>query len=151
MAGSRAALEGESLCVMTDESLRALPLQGVRVLAIEQMQALPFATQLLAHLGAEVVKLEPPGQGESGRAGRIVASDEAGRPVGATFLRNGLGKRSIAIDLKAPEGVALVHRLVPHFDVVAENFKPGTLDRLGCGYEALRALHPKLIFASKYS
>jgi formyl-CoA transferase len=124
------------------------PLAGIRVLAIEQMQALPFATQLLAHLGAEVVKVEAPGAGESGRAGRIAARDEKGRPVGATFLRNALGKRSIAIDLKTPEGVALVHRLAPHFDVVAENFKPGTADRLGIGYEALRENDPALIFVS---
>src|SRR5262245_25625202 len=99
------------------------PLAGVRVLAAEQMQALPFATQLLAHLGAEVLKVEPPGRGETGRASNPYLVDEAGRRVGATYLRNNLGKRSLAIDLKTPAGRRLFERLVPHVDVVAENFR----------------------------
>ena len=83
------------------------PLAGVRVLAAEQMQALPFATQLLARLGADVVKVEHPTQGESGRGAHPAMADPEGRAVGATFLRNNLGKRSVGIDLKAPEGRAL--------------------------------------------
>ena len=94
------------------------PLEGVRVLAIEQMQALPHATQLMAQLGADVVKVEHPTSGESGRGARPAVTDEQGRQVGATYLRNNLGKRSIGVDLKHPEGVALIKRLVPHFDVV---------------------------------
>lgn len=124
------------------------PLAGVRILALEQMQALPFATQLLARLGAEVVKVEHPTDGESGRGSTPAMLDPDGRPVGATFLRNNLDKRSIGIDLKAPEGRALVLRLAPHFDVVAENFKPGTLDRLGLGEDELRAVHPAMIHVS---
>src|SRR5262245_45831388 len=99
------------------------PLGGVRVLALEQMQALPFATQLLAHLGADVVKVEPPQHGESGRASRPQIADADGRLVGATYLRNNLSKRSLALDWKHPEGRALLLRLLPHFDVVAENFR----------------------------
>src|SRR5262245_63365953 len=110
------------------------PLHGLRVLAVEQMQALPFGTQLLAHLGAEVVKVEHPVQGESGRASRPQIPDRDGRLVGATYLRNNLGKRSIGIDLKLPAGAALLRRLVPHFDVLAENFKAGTMERMGLGY-----------------
>jgi formyl-CoA transferase len=124
------------------------PLEGVRILAIEQMQALPYATQLLAHLGADVVKVEHPREGESGRASRPAVTDEQGRAAGATFLRNNLGKRSIGVDLKRPEGAGLIKRLVPHFDVVGENFKPGTLDRLGLGYEVLAQLHPRVILVS---
>src|SRR4051794_13714925 len=97
------------------------PLDGVRVLALEQMQALPFATQLLARLGADVVKVEPPGRGDSARASTPAVADPAGRPVGATFWRNNLGKRSICVDLKHPRGRDLVLRLAPRFDVVAEN------------------------------
>ena len=124
------------------------PLAGVRVLAAEQMQALPYATQLLAHLGADVVKVEPPGRGESGRGARPTVRDRDGRSVGATYLRNNLGKRSVTLDLKQPEGRALFERLVPRFDVLAENFKPGTMERLGLGYEAVAALHPAVIYVS---
>ena len=126
----------------------ARPLDGVRVLAIEQMQALPFATQLLAHLGAGVVKVEHPEHGESGRGSRPQIVDRDGRRVGATYLRNNLGKRSIGIDLKAPAGAELVRALVPHFDVLAENFKPGTMERMGLGPAALLALHPPLVYVS---
>ncbi len=124
------------------------PLDGVRVLAVEQMQALPFATQLLAHLGADVVKIEHPEHGESGRGSRPQITDTDGRRVGATYLRNNLSKRSLALDLKHAEGRALFERLVPRFDVVAENFTPGTMQRLGLGYEALSALHPRLVYLS---
>jgi formyl-CoA transferase len=124
------------------------PLAGVRVLAAEQMQALPFATQLMAHLGAEVVKVEPPGQGDSGRLSLPAITDDDGRRVGATYLRNNLGKRSIAIDLRQPAGAALFRRLAPRFDVVAENFKPGAMARLGLGYEDLAGLAPALVYVS---
>src|SRR3954447_12859257 len=80
------------------------PLDGVRILAAEQMQALPFATQLLARLGAEVVKVEHPVHGESGRGSSPAMKDPDGRAVGATYLRNNLNKRSVGLDLKAPEG-----------------------------------------------
>jgi formyl-CoA transferase len=124
------------------------PLDGVRVLALEQMQALPFATQLLARLGADVVKVEHPVDGESGRGALPAMTDPAGRRVGATFLRNNLGKRSVGIDLKADRGRELVLELVPHFDVVAENFKPGTLTRLGLGYDDVAAVHPGVVYLS---
>jgi formyl-CoA transferase len=124
------------------------PLQGVRVLALEQMQALPYATQLLARLGADVVKVEKPGPGESGRASQPAMIAPDGRPVGATFLRNNLGKRSVTIDVTTPEGRDLVLRLAPRFDVVAENFRPGVLDRLGLGVADLRAAAPRCIYLS---
>jgi formyl-CoA transferase len=124
------------------------PLEGVRVLALEQMQALPYATQLLAQLGAEVVKVEPPGAGETGRASIPALVDGDGRRVGATYLRNNLGKRGIAIDLKQEAGRELVRRLIPHFDVVAENFRPGVLERFGLHYEAVRELAPRTVYVS---
>ncbi len=124
------------------------PLDGVRILAAEQMQALPYATQLMSHLGAAVVKVEHPRNGESGRGARPFLIDEDGRQVGATYLRNNLSKQSIGIDLKRPAGRDLFKRLVPHFDIVAENFTPGTMDRLGLGYAALSELEPRLVYAS---
>ena len=124
------------------------PLEGIRVLAAEQMQALPYATQLLGRLGAEVVKVEHPVHGESGRGAAPAMKDPEGRTVGATFLRNNLSKHSVGIDLKADAGKQLFLDLVPHFDVVAENFKAGTMDRLGLGYEDIRAVHPGVIYVS---
>ena len=123
------------------------PLDGVRVLAAEQMQALPYATQLLARLGADVVKVEPLA-GESGRASQPAMTDPQGRQVGATFLRNNFNKRSVAIDLRTDAGRDLFLRLVPRFDVVAENFRPGAMQRLGLGYEDVAAQHPAVIYAS---
>src|ERR1700733_14604936 len=93
------------------------PLEGIRVLAVEQMQALPYATQLLARLGADVVKIESPA-GDLGRGSLPAMVDPQGRRVGATFLRNNFNKRSIAIDLRSAEGRDLALQLAPHFDVV---------------------------------
>jgi formyl-CoA transferase len=126
----------------------ARPLDGVRILALEQMQALPFATQLLARLGAEVVKIEPVGRGDSGRSSAPAMLDPEGRAVGATFLRNNLNKHSVCIDLKAPEGRELVLRLAPKFDVVAENSKAGSMTKLGLGYDDIAAVHPGCIYVS---
>jgi formyl-CoA transferase len=124
------------------------PLDGIRVLAAEQMQALPYATQLLARLGAEVVKVEHPETGESARSSSPAVQDPQGRAVGATFLRNNLGKRSVGIDLKSPEGRDLFLELAPRFDVVAENFKPDTMDRMGLGYDAIAKVAPRAIYVS---
>jgi crotonobetainyl-CoA:carnitine CoA-transferase CaiB-like acyl-CoA transferase len=124
------------------------PLDGIRVLAAEQMQALPYATQMLARLGAEVVKVEHPVHGESGRASTPSMLDPSGRAVGATYLRNNLGKRSAGIDLKTPEGRELFLALVPRFDVIAENFKAGTMDRLGLGYDVIAVANPRSIYVS---
>lgn len=124
------------------------PLDGVNVLAIEQMQSLPVATQMLARMGARVVKIEPPVTGEMGRQSLPAITDKSGQKVGATFLRYNLGKQSIAIDLKATRGRDLVLALAPHFDVVCENLGPDRADRLGIGYTALDAINPRIIFAS---
>lgn len=124
------------------------PLEGIRVLAVEQMAALPFATQLMARLGADVVKVEHPSGGDSGRGSLPAVNDPDGRSVGATFLRNNLGKRSVCIDLKKPEGVDLVLRMATGFDVFGENFRAGTAERLGIGYEAVRAVHPAVVYLS---
>ncbi len=124
------------------------PLDGIRVLAAEQMQALPYATQMLARLGAEVVKVEHPVHGESGRASTPAMVDPEGRNVGATYLRNNLNKRSLGIDLKSPEGRDLFLALAGKFDIVAENFKAGTMDRMGLGYDTISAAHPRVIYVS---
>jgi formyl-CoA transferase len=126
----------------------AKPLDGIRILALEQMQALPFATQLLARLGADVVKIESPHGGDLGRGSLPAMIDPQGRSVGATFLRNNMTKRSVAIDLKSSQGRQLVLDLAPHFDVICENFRAGAVERLGLGYDDLVLAHPTLIYCS---
>jgi formyl-CoA transferase len=124
------------------------PLSGVRILALEQMQALPYATQLLGRLGAEVVKIEAPGTGDLGRSAVPAMTDPDGRSLGATFLRNNLSKRSVVVDLKQPAGRDLVLRLAPRFDVVAENFRAGAAERLGVAYDDIVAVHDTVVYVS---
>ncbi len=124
------------------------PLDGIRVLAIEQMQSLPYATQLLARMGAEVVKIEHPVRGDLGRGSTPGVVDPEGRPVGGTYLRNNLNKRSVGMDLKNPSAIELIRQMVPKFDVLAENLKPGTLAKIGLGYDDLANVHPGLIYLS---
>ena len=128
--------------------MSATPLEGVTVLAAEQQQALPFATQLLARLGAQVIKVEHPEIGESGRTSIPAMTARDGRAVGATYLRNNLGKRSVGIDLKHTKGRDLFLRLAREVDVVAENFKSGTMDRLGLGYDDVAAVAPRAVYLS---
>jgi formyl-CoA transferase/succinyl-CoA--D-citramalate CoA-transferase len=116
------------------------PLDGLRVLELGSFIAGPFAGQLLGDLGADVVKLEPPGTGDPMRKWGVL---EGGRSLWwPAIARN---KRSVAVDLRDERGHDLVRRLVPHVDVVLENFKPGTLDRWGLGYEALAAINPAVL------
>lgn len=127
---------------------RVLPLSGIRVLAVEQFQAMPIASLMLARLGADVVKIEPPATGEAGRSSLPFITDTDGSRVGATFLRYNLNKRSVGIDVKSERGRALIHDLVPHFDVFCENMGPGRAEKYELGYGKLSALHPSLVYAS---
>ena len=121
-------------------------LAGIRVLDFTQMMLGPLATQTLADLGADVVKVERPGAGEWMRAmpmlGEFVGKDSAAFHA---FNRN---KRSVAVDLKSEEGRALLLEIAPRFDVVTENFRAGVMDRLGLGYDDFRAVRPDIIYAS---
>jgi len=123
------------------------PLSGVSILSAEQMHALPHATQLLALMGAEVIKVEPLG-GEAGRFGKPTIRDPDGRDTGMTFVRNNLGKASIALDLKSAAGRELFLELAGRVDAVAENFRPGTADRLGIGWDAVHERNPEAIYVS---
>ncbi len=124
------------------------PLDGIRILAVEQMQALPYATQLLARLGAEVIKVEHPSAGESGRSSAPSVKDPEGRDVGVTYLRNNLNKKSVGIDIKSEQGRELVLKLAARFDVFAENFKSGTMGRLKLGYEDVLHANPEIVYLS---
>ena len=123
------------------------PLHDVTVLAAEQMHSLPHATQLLALMGATVIKVEPL-DGEAGRSGRPTLTDRDGRATGSTFIRNNLNKQSIALDLKAAEGRQLFLDLAKTVDVVAENFRPGTTEKLGIAYADVAAANPRAVYVS---
>lgn len=123
------------------------PLAGITILAPEQMHAMPHATQLMGFMGAQVIKVEAL-EGEPGRAGRPAVREPDGRASGSTFIRNNLGKASVAIDLKAEAGRDLFLRLAADVDVVAENFRAGTADRLGIGYPAVREVNPAVVYVS---
>jgi crotonobetainyl-CoA:carnitine CoA-transferase CaiB-like acyl-CoA transferase len=122
-------------------------LEGVRVLDLTNVLAGPFAGYQLALLGADVVKVENPDGGDLARQlGADPALNRAG--MGASFLAQNAGKRSITRDLKAPAGKDVFRRLVAGADVVLENFRPGVMDRLGLGWEALTAIRPDLVYCA---
>ncbi len=123
------------------------PLSGIRVLDLTNVLAGPFCSHQLAHLGAEVIKVEVPGSGDLARQ---LGQDEAlsARNMGVSFLAPNPGKKSITINLKHSEGKALLKRLAGTADVLVENFRPGVMDRLGVGPEVLRNENPRLIYAA---
>ncbi len=121
--------------------METLPLEGVRVLDIATFVAAPFAAACLGEFGAEVIKIEKPGSGDSLRA--LGTESEHGDTY--WWLSDARNKRCITLDLRHPEGAALFRRLVAGADVVAENFRPGTLERWGLGYEALAEINPGLV------
>ena len=119
------------------------PLTGVRIIDLTSMVSGPLATMTLADQGADVIKVEAPGGGDYARG---VATRHGG--FSASFLNNNRNKRSVVIDLKKPEGLELLRKMVKSADVVVQNFRPGVVDRIGVGYEALRAINPALIYVS---
>ena len=119
-------------------------LADVRILDLTQYEAGTSSTQALGWLGAEIVKVEPPGRGEPGR--RLGGGEDGADSVYFITLNN--NKRSLSLDLKSERGREIFLRLVPNFDIVVENFTLGTMERLGLGYETLRELHPQLIYCT---
>ena len=124
------------------------PLAGIKVLDLSRVLAGPWCTQLLADLGAEVIKIERPGSGDDTRHWGPPWHGEGERRVAAYFLSCNRGKKSAAIDFGREEGAALVRRLAADADVVVENFKVGGLARFGLDAHSLRAAHPRLVYAS---
>ncbi|MDH5201356.1 MAG: CoA transferase, partial [Candidatus Bathyarchaeota archaeon] len=119
-------------------------LQSIRVVDLTQHLAGPFCTMLLADMGAEVFKVEPPW----GDASRASAQYPMIKGQNSYFMFVNRNKKSIALDLKSEKGVEVLKGLVEISDVVVENFRPGVMDRLGIGYEALREVNPGIIYAS---
>lgn len=121
-----------------------LPLDDLRVLDLTHYYNGPYATMLLGYLGADVIKIEAPPHGDGVR----VLSRAAGKPFGIPFALMNSNKRAITLNLKSVEGKALFARLVIKADIVVENFAAGTMDKLDLGWETLRAINPRLIYAS---
>jgi len=122
-------------------------LAGTRILDLTNVLAGPFCCYQLALLGAEVIKVEVPGSGDLAR--QLGADPELNRRgMGASFLAQNAGKRSITLNLKSPRGRAAFGRLAATADAVVENFRPGVMDRLGLGYAALKAVKPDLIYCA---
>ncbi|MGE3294166.1 MAG: CaiB/BaiF CoA transferase family protein, partial [Geminicoccaceae bacterium] len=122
-------------------------LDGIRILDLTNVLAGPFATYQLAALGADVIKVEVP---ESGDLARQLGADPAlnRQRMGASFLAQNAGKRSVTLNLKHPDGKELFLRLVRGADVLVENFRPGVMARLGLGYDALKTVRPELVYCA---
>ena len=127
--------------------MTALPLDGVRVIDVSRVLAGPFATMLLADLGADVIKIEPPSGDETREWGPPWWGDPADRRS-AYFASVNRNKRSVVLDLHADAGRARMHRLLSTADLLVHNYRPGTASRLGLETDALRELHPRLVVAS---
>ena len=119
------------------------PLSGIRVLDFSTLLPGPMATLLLAEAGAEVIKIERPDSGEELRNYKPRFADTS-----VSFAMLNRGKGSIAIDLKAPDALSRLRPLIATTDVVVEQFRPGVMDRLGLGYEALSAINPRIVYCA---
>ncbi|NML45264.1 CoA transferase [Ramlibacter sp. G-1-2-2] len=130
---------------MEGSTQRPLPLANVRVLDISQVMAGPFACMLLGDLGADVIKIEPPGTGDQTRGSmgfKMKGPDSLG------FLNMNRNKRSVTLDLKSPAGKEVLLTLAKDADILVENYRPGALKRMGLGYEVLKEINPRLVYTS---
>ncbi len=123
--------------------VQPLPLTGVRVVDYSHFLAGPFLSRCLAALGADVIKVERPQNGDAGRAHPIFVDGQSGY-----FLQQNMGKRGVCVNIKDPRGLAMLRKLIETADVFVENYRPGALDKLGLGYGELSKLNSKLIYCS---
>jgi crotonobetainyl-CoA:carnitine CoA-transferase CaiB-like acyl-CoA transferase len=122
-----------------------LPLAGVRVLDVSQVMAGPFASMLLGDMGADVIKIEPPGGGDQSRGAmgfRLKGTDSLG------FINMNRNKRSVALNLKSDAGRRVFYKLVESADILVENYRPGAVRKLGIDFATLKAINPRLVYAS---
>ncbi len=130
-----------------NENAPCAPLAGLRVLEFGHIAAAPFCGMLLADLGADVVKVEPP-DGDGLRQWPPLVGDTAAECFSLNFASLNRGKRSVVADLKQPDQLARVHVLCGHSDVVIENYRPGVLDRIGVGFDAVAKLQNEIVYCS---
>lgn len=124
----------------------SLPLSGITVLDLTHVLAGPFCTQIMGDLGAEVIKIERPGVGDQTR--RMPPHFIGKKKQSAYFLAINRNKKSLTLDLKSPEGKKIFYELTKKADVVINNFTPGTMEKLGLGYETLKKINPRIVWAS---
>lgn len=124
--------------------MQDLPLKGIRVIDYSHFLAGPYVGRCLAALGAEVIKVERPDCGDAGRQHAHVIDDQQS----GYFLQLNMGKQGVSVNMKDPRGQAFMQKLCDSADVFVENYRPGALDKLGLGYEALSARNPKLVYCS---
>lgn len=134
---------------MSDTKSKAA-LDGVRVLDLSRVLAGPWATQILGDLGADVIKIEKPGAGDDTRSWGppFLQGEDGAHGDAAYYLAANRNKRSVTIDFAKPEGAALVKRLIPHCQILVENFKTGGLRKYGLDYESVRAINPAIVYCS---
>lgn len=123
------------------------PLSGLRVIDLTQILAGPYSTYQLALMGAEVIKIELPGEGDATRSG-MGAAALGGDKMGLPYITQGSNKRSLTLNLKTPDGLALLKRLIATADIFVQNFKPGTARRLGVSFEDVKQMNPKIVHCS---
>lgn len=124
------------------------PFDGIKVLSFELQVAGPYCTMMLADQGAEVIKVERPDGGDTARAGAPMVTNDVGEQQSGYFMRFNRNKRSLTLDLKSEEGRDIFRRLAAEADVLVENYRPGLLQEMGLGYEALSQANPGLIYAA---
>lgn len=124
------------------------PLEGVRVIGVEQYIAAPYCTMLMADLGAEVIKIERPGAGDPRRSMPPMIKNEKGEKVSGGFIEFNRNKKSMSLDIQSDEGKEILKKLVRKSDILIENFRPGVMDRLGIGYKALSEINPGLVYVA---
>ena len=120
-----------------------LPLEGIRVIDLGQIFAAPYCTLQLAQMGAEIIKIEPPGVGESLRR-----AESSPGGVGYSFLMLNANKRSVTLNLKHPRGRGIILKLIERAHVLVENYSAGVMESFGLGYEDLRGRFPRLVYSS---
>ena len=127
---------------------QALPLAGIRVIDYSHFLAGPHMSRSLGAMGAEVIKVERPKEGDAGRHTPSLLDGPNGYQTSAYFLQQNMGKEGLCVNLRDPRGLDLVHKLVGSADVFVENYRPGALDRLGLGYKTLSERNPRLVYCS---
>lgn len=121
-------------------------LKGVRVLAIETQVAAPHCTMMLADQGAEVIKIERPGVGDAAREMAPILKGEDGDTVSGYFARFNRNKKSVALNFTTPEGLAVLKEMIARSDIIVENNRPGTMDKIGLTWEVVHELNPKAVY-----
>lgn len=124
------------------------PLTGIRVIGLEQYMSAPYCTMLLADAGAEVIKIERPGRGDPRRSIPPYATNEQGQRVAGGFIGYNRNKKSVTLNLSSESGRQVLKELVKASDVVVENLRPGAMEKMGIGYQQLREINPRLIYAA---